>query len=212
MSPEQILLLVGIFLAAWYLFASIYNRRRGTRTYRWVRDGLDPLGDKFEGKWLGSAASGAHITIAKARSPFRRVEIIFLLESRELLPLWLVDIVRNKRDQVIFKATVRGATRQANVEIVPNNGRAARRMQKEADSSWRLREKNGLLIAEKGLNAAAVTHTLSPILEKYGHHIRQISWSNHAPHLIAIFNLPQLIQSEPDATPLFTSLHNALER
>lgn len=208
LSPEQLVVGLGAVLAAWYLLASIYNRRRGLAAYRWLRDGLDVIGDRHEGKWLGSAASGAHLIVAKAKPPFRRVEVIFILESRELLPLWIVDLLRDKRDQVIFKATVR-ASRQAELEIAPVSGRIARRIRSRVDNTWEQSEMGGMLVAHRGRDASPVLEMLKPILNAYGSQLRHISWATSKPNLIAILNLPELLKSGDNATDLFTCIRDA---
>jgi hypothetical protein len=206
-TPEQILVGVILLLAVWYVLASIYNRRRGYRVYRWLRDGVDVLGDSYQGRWLGSAASGARIDVERAKSPFRRVELIYLLESRELLPLWLVDLLRQKRDQVIIRVTLSRA-RHAEVAVVPARSRAAARVRAAGDASWQLSERDGLLIAGRGPAAAAVVAALEPLLQRYGRHLRELSWSKKAPQLIAIFNLTHLPDSGP-AAELFQLLKSA---
>jgi hypothetical protein len=206
-TPEQILVGVILLLAVWYVLASIYNRRRGYRVYRWLRDGVDVLGDSYQGRWLGSAASGARIDVERAKSPFRRVELIYLLESRELLPLWLVDLLRQKRDQVIIRVTLSRA-RHAEVAVVPARSRAAARVRAAGDASWQLSERDGLLIAGRGPAAAAAVAALEPLLQRYGRHLRELSWSKKAPQLIAIFNLTHLPDSGP-AAELFQLLKSA---
>jgi hypothetical protein len=207
-TPEQILVGVVLLLAVWYVLASIYNRRRGYKIFRWLRDGADMLGDSYQGSWLGSAASGARITVERAKPPFRRVELIYLLESRELLPLWLFDLLRRKRDHIIFKATVSHA-RAAEIAIVPASGRAAGRVRAAGDDSWHFAEQDGLLIASRGPAAAEVTAGLTPLLQRYGRHVREISWSKKAPQLIAIFNLTHLPDSGP-ASELFHIIQSVI--
>jgi hypothetical protein len=206
-TPEQILVGLGVILALWYLLASIYNRRRGLAAYRWLRDGLTVLSQKYEGKWLGSAAAGGHLTIAQASSPFRRVEVIFLLESRELLPLWLFDLLRGKRDQIIFKATLRAA-RQADVEIAPAGSRLARRIQGRIDDSWTTITQDGLFIAGRGRDVTAVLSALNPVLTTYGPYLRHLSWSTSRPNLIIIFNMIGLLHSGDNAGELFTTIRH----
>src|SRR5574341_170242 len=106
-SPEQVVVGIGIFLAVWYLLASMFNRRRGIAIYYWLKAGLDRLGSEVSGKWIGSSGSGAHLKVNKATAPFKQVEIIYLLASRELLPLFLFDLLRGKRDRLILKGEVR---------------------------------------------------------------------------------------------------------
>jgi hypothetical protein len=205
-TPEQILVGVVLILAVWYVLASIYNRRRGYKIFAWLRDGVPVLGDRYQARWLGSAASGARIDLDRAKPPFRRVELIYLLESRELLPLWLFDLLRQKRDQVIFKGTV-SHPRPAEIAIVPATGRAAVRVRAAGDESWHFTERDGLLIAGRGPAATEVAANLAPLLQRYGRHVREISWSKNAPQLIAIFNLTHLPESGP-ASELFQTLQS----
>lgn len=209
LSPEQIMVGIGGFLGLWYLVASFYNRRRGIATYRWLRDGLRVLGDKYEGRWLGSASSGARLSIPKADSPFRRVEVLFLLESRELLPLWLFDILRDKRDQVIFKATTRAAW-QTELEIAPSSSTIARRIRSRIDNTWTVSELGRLLVASRGRDATSTLERLGPVLESYGAQVRHLSWSMSRPNLIAIFNLLDLLKTGSDAADLFTCIRSAI--
>lgn len=209
-TPEQILVGLGLALAAWYLMATIYNRRRGHAAYRWLAKGLDVFGESHEGKWLGSASSGAQLTVSRAVTPFRRVEVLYLLESRELLPLWLIDILRNKRDQLIFKAVVR-FKHLAEVEIAPSTSRMAGRIRKRIDDSWNTSEENGFFIAERGRDTERVLTGLTPFLANYGEQIRSISWSKGRPDVIIILALGPLLADNKDASELFTALKEAVD-
>jgi hypothetical protein len=209
-TPEQILVSVGLVLAAWYLMATIYNRRRGHAAYRWLASGLDVFGESHEGKWLGSASSGAQLTVSRAVQPFRRVEVIYLLESRELLPLWLVDLIRDKRDQLIFKAVVRGK-HLAEVEIAPSASRTARRIRKRIDDSWSVGEENGFFIAQRGRDADRILEGFDTFLAAYGDQIRSISWSEGRPDVIIILSFGPLLAENEKASTLFASLKEAVE-
>jgi hypothetical protein len=210
-TPVQIVTSLGLALAAWYLMAMIYNRRRGRAAYRWLVDGLDVFGPGHEGKWLGSAGSGAQMAVPKAGHPFRRVEVIYLLESRELLPLWLVDLLRNKRDQLIFKALLR-AKPLAEVEIAPAASRMARRIRDRVDDSWNTAEVKGYYVASRGKDSGRVVEAFRPFLSAYGDQLRSISWSEGKPDLIVVLALGPLIPTADNASNLFTSLKAAVER
>ncbi len=210
-TPEQILVTVGLVLAAWYLLALMYNRRRGHAAYRWLIAGLDALGQNHESKWLGSAASGLQLVVAPAAQPFRRAEVIYLLESRELLPLWLFDLLRNKRDQLIFKALLR-IKHPAEVELAPSTSRTARRIKKRLDASWTISEANGFFVAKRGRDTDRVLAALEPFLALYGDEVRSISWSKGKPDLIVILALGPLLAADGEATKLFTSLKETVAR
>ena len=93
------------FLVAWYVIFAYLNRRRGLQIYRWLRDGLEIFGPITNVKWIGSSGSGMQISLEKASAPFRTIEVVCLLETRELLPLWLVNRMRNKGDELILRAS-----------------------------------------------------------------------------------------------------------
>jgi hypothetical protein len=92
LTPEYVVTGLGLVLVAWYLIAAIYNRRFGLRTYRWLQAGLEVLGEpkSVQASWIGSSGSGARIGLQRAHAPFQRLELAYLLESRELAPLWLM--------------------------------------------------------------------------------------------------------------------------
>ena len=104
---QTIIIGLSIFLGLWYIIGSITNRRRGLETFRWLREALGTTGKVDEARWIGSSGSGARLTVSKANRPFQRIEVVFLLDSRELLPLWLVNLMRGKQDEMILKATLR---------------------------------------------------------------------------------------------------------
>ena len=149
LSPETIVVALGIFLALWYLGASMFNRRRGVAVFRWLHDGLDALGGEISSRWIGSSGSGAQIRVAKADPPLKDLDVIYLLASRELLPLFLFDLARGKRDRLIVKAGTRAAS-PAELEAVPAKSRLGRQMQAEVDHPWQI---------EKGPGWPARRHT-----------------------------------------------------
>jgi hypothetical protein len=210
-TPEQILVGIGLLLAAWYLLALVYNRRRGHAAYRWLISGLDMLGEDRESKWLGSAASGAQIVVNRAAPPYRRVEVIYLLESRELLPLWLVDLLRNKRDQLIFKAILR-IKHPAEVEIAPLGSRTARRIERRLDQTWTTEQTSQFFVARRGKDAVLILDALQPFLSVYGDQVRSISWSKGRPELIIILALGPLLAAGKESAELFTSLMDGVGR
>jgi len=172
-----------VFLALWYGGGYLYNRRRGQRLFRWLEIGLDVLGGERESGWIGSPASGARINVIHAAPPFRRLEITLLLENREILPLWLLDHLRGKRDWLIIKSTLR-SPRRGEVEIVPAKGRAAQDLRREQGQPWTRQEgPYGLTIAGRGSGAQQLVAGLRPWLETYGAHLSRFSWRKHDPHV-----------------------------
>jgi hypothetical protein len=209
LSPESLVVGLGIFLAFWYLFASIFNRRRGIAVFHWLRNDIDQLGGEVASRWLGSSGSGARIQVRKTDAPFRDLEITYLLASRELLPLFLVDLLRGKRDRLVVRARLRSSP-AGEVEMVRSNSSLARRMRAEDQRPWRIEDApHGLLVGTRGHGANRQQAALAPFLDKYGPHVQHISWSKQAPHLILVLSLADLYEKDGSASGFYDDLTTA---
>jgi hypothetical protein len=182
---------IGIcaLLVLWYGAGYFYNRRRGQRLFRWLKDGLDVLGGEVESGWIGSPAAGARVNVTHAAAPFRRLELTLLLENREILPLWLFDHLRGRRDRLIIRATLR-SSRRSEIEIGSARRRAARRRQEPWE--WR-GGPHRLAIAHQGSGAQQQVAALELWLQSYGAHLRRFCWRKRDPHILLEINLSQLL-------------------
>ncbi len=205
LTPEYIVVGLGIFLALWYLFASIYNRRRGLSVYRWLQGGLDQLGGELSGRWIGSSGSGAELTVRRADAPLKEFQLIYLLASRELLPLFLFDLLRGKRDRLIVRATLRDMY-PGEVQIFPAGSGETRRLRSQP-AEWALQDgPHNLVIGLQGREAPKIVEALVPFLEKYGSHLIQLTWSKKTPHLITIFALSGVYEKDGSAETFYKDL------
>jgi hypothetical protein len=197
---------VCAFLALWYGAGHLYNRRRGQRLFRWLEAGLGALGGEVESGWIGSPANGARVNIVHAAAPFRRLELTLLLQNREILPLWLVDHLRGRRDRLIIRATLR-SPRRHEIEIGSARRKAARRRQKP----WEWQEgPHGLAIAYQGPGAQQQIAALETWLQSYGVHLRRFCWRKSDPHIVLEMNLNRLITAPSDV--FLNSLQAVLEK
>ncbi len=172
-----------VLLALWYGGGYLYNRRQGKRLFHWLEKGLGVLGGEHEAGWIGSPASGARINVIHASPPFRRLELTLLLENREMLPLWLLDHLRGKRDRLIIKATLR-SPRRGEVEVVPAKERIAQGLRKEQEQPWTCQTgPYGLVIAHRGPGTQQQVRPLEHWLEVYGMHLHRLSWRKTDPHV-----------------------------
>jgi hypothetical protein len=85
----------------WFAFGVIRNLRRGNAVLQWMQSGLPSLGARTTLRWLGSSA--VTLGIAKARPPFRQVELLLVLEPRDVPWLWLLSRARGRRDLLIVR-------------------------------------------------------------------------------------------------------------
>lgn len=208
LTPEYIVTGLGAVLAIWYLVAAIYNRRLGLRIYRWLQQDLSVLGDtkSVQAGWIGSSGSGARIGIHRAAAPFQRLELAYLLESRELAPLWLADILRGKRDQLICRGTLR-RKQPGEVEVLPAGDRGLKTIQQDTARPWALADgPHNLVIAHRGPAAQQITW-LTPFLETYGPHLKRFSWGKQDPHILIVLKLAGLTTTA--AAGLFREIRRA---
>ena len=208
-TEQQLVIGVIVLMGLWYLAGTWYNRRRGIRTLTWLRDGLQSLGGRLEMSWLGSAASGARAVVHKAQPPFRQLNAIFLLESRELLPLWLANLLRGKRDELIIKADLR-TSRRGEIEVVPAGSRLERSLLQEHNKPpWQWEAgPHGLHIGYRGPQGKELVTAVASFLEDYGPYLHRFSWRRDKPHLLLHTRLAGLIDRPP--TEFFKDLSSVI--
>src|SRR3970040_776084 len=102
MSPTQAILIVLVAVVmGWFALGVVWNIRRGNAVLKWMQTGLPRLGEKTTLRWLGSSA--VELSIAKARPPFRRVDLLLVLEPRDVPWFWLLTRLRGRRDMLIVR-------------------------------------------------------------------------------------------------------------
>lgn len=102
MDLTQTLLLVLVALViGWFAVGVVWNIRLGNAVLRWLQGGLPRLGEKTTLRWLGSSA--VELAIAKARPPFRSVELVLVLEPRDVPWFWLFARLQRRRDMLIVR-------------------------------------------------------------------------------------------------------------
>lgn len=184
---QTIAVYLGILLILWYGAASIYNRRLGIRTYRWLQPGVSTLGKITEAKWIGSSGSGARIGVAQAKHPFRQAEVAFLLETRELLPLWLLNRLRGRRDSLIVRVQLRSVP-HGELEILPQgHSRFKDLLADSRQNPWTMLDRQfpaGLQAAARGRNIDSLLESADALLNEVGPGVRRLSLARTSPHLI----------------------------
>jgi hypothetical protein len=77
----------------------------------------------------------------------------------------------------------------------------------EKERPWSVEDgPHELLVGTRGHGAQRQRATLIPFLDKYGVHVRHISWSRKAPHLIVILSLAGLYEKGGSAAGLYEDL------
>ena len=103
MSPNLALfILVILIVVGGFALGTHRNVRRGDDAMRWAQGGLPLVGEKAKLHWLGSSV--LQLKIQNAKRPFRDAEVLFVLEPRDIAPLWLLARARGRRDLFIFRS------------------------------------------------------------------------------------------------------------
>ncbi len=97
-----IFIVVVILVVGGFALGTHRNVRRGHDAMAWVQEGLPLVGETTTLRWLGSSV--VQLRIQNAKRPFREVEVLFVLEPRDIAPLWLLARARGRRDLFIFRS------------------------------------------------------------------------------------------------------------
>ncbi len=191
-TDRWLLVALSAVLAAGYVWGLWLNRRKSRAAYRWLRQGLRAVWDREpQGAWLGSMATGARLQLRGA-APFRHLEVAFLLQTRELLPLWLINRLRGKGDELVIRAQLRGGV-PVEWELRP-----------AGQTPPRLEGARALDVAPgwRGWMAppdAQPRPDWARWLARYGPALRAVSLRRSQPHLIVRADLARLMAMGPAA-------------
>jgi hypothetical protein len=137
--------------------------------------------------------------VAEAKRPFRQVEVAFLLETRELLPLWLLNRLRGRRDSLVVRAHLRSVP-HGELEVLPKgHARFGDLLKDSKQNPWAMLQRQlpgGLQAAGRGRDTAGMLSATEALLSQVGAGIHRLSLARTAPHLILDVKIAQL-RSEP---------------
>ena len=126
MEPLQSLsIVIAVLVVGAFAGGVIWNIRHGNAVMRWMQSGLPLIGEKTTLRWLGSSV--VELNIAKAKPPFRKFNLVLVLQPRDVPWLWLFSLMRNRRDMVILRGNLTSAPRLEYDVLAPNSwtGRTA---------------------------------------------------------------------------------------
>ncbi len=184
MNPQYILVVAVIVVMGWFAFGVIYNLRRGEAVLRWMQIGLPRIGERTTFRWLGTSV--AELVIAKAKSPFRRLETLLVLKPRDVFWMTILSAFQGRNDIVIFRAHLGGAP-LLDLELAnPRTWSGRTSLQQAAQRGWESRQYQGLqLMAPKGLLdlAASTVDKLNESMQKLSPRYDRLSLRKQTPQL-----------------------------
>jgi hypothetical protein len=197
--------IAALFLI-WYLVGAMVNRRRIAAAARWVHRGLESYRDPHRGtskasiKWLSTNAFS--ILVEDARAPVGGVSATVLLQSRDMITVWLADLLSGRRDLLLLRYDFR---RQPiwGVEIFRRRSILAGDARRyAAQEGWSIEPSADaeLLTAHGGGKAGELCHELLEALGGDRRHVIRLAVRRQAPHLTLAFDLPDPATADPAET------------
>jgi len=201
----QVVIALCVLLTVWYVVGWRLNRTQGDRLLEWIVRGLRTSGDQTTVSKLGM--SGFQVNVRKAGAPFKTIEATIILQPREILLLWILNLLRGRSDNLILKATLRSSPR-AEIVVVEKKGPLVERVMKGVDESdWIRRDAaSGLVMAFRGKGGEQQANAISHLLEDLSPRLVRLSLSKKDPHLVANLSLAGLDQES--ALLLLSSLRD----
>ena len=186
----MILWAILILLVLGYLAGTWLNRRRSNAIGHWIEEGIRPLGGKATWIWLRSVSAGGQVTITNAQQPFSQIEISFVFLTRELPPLWAVELIRGKQDMLVVRANLRDQPVQA-FEVLPREGELRKTLDAHSlGQPWNWQDgPSDLGIATRGDQNKRWMAGLRGFLEQFGPHLQRVSLRERQPNLIIFLQL-----------------------
>jgi hypothetical protein len=202
---------VGIYLVAafagvfivWYFVGGYLTRRRLALTARWVYRGLevyrDPEPDRTRAaiKWL--ATNAFNIMLERPRPPLSDVLVTVLLQSRDMMTVWLIDRFTGRRDLVLLRYDLE---RQPiwGLEVFRRRGLLAGDATRQArQEGWPIESSDdgGLRTAHGGGKAGELCQELLAALGEERRRLVRLSVRRQSPHLTVAMDLPDPTSSDP---------------
>ena len=140
-----IFILVVILVVGGFALGTHRNVRRGDDAMRWAQGGLPLVGEKTTLHWLGSSV--VQLKIQNAKRPFRDAEVLFVLEPRDIAPLWLLARARGRRDLFIFRSRMHTLPEFEFEAFAPNAWSARGREAQLRRRKWQLVPARDSLVA-----------------------------------------------------------------
>lgn len=192
------LITLCILFVAWYFLGIWFNRQRGIHLARSLHDRLNALGaEELTGRWVNSSIF--QFDARRATSPIGKLTAIIVLESRELPLIWLVNLLRGRRDLLVLRMDLRSTPRaDLELEAHPRQRKPEREARRRiAESGWEQATPGDYLIYHQH-GATHLKETMIPLLEEWQPYLRRLSISASSPHLLLSFS-PALPVLETEA-------------
>ncbi len=196
-TGQWIVIVLCIIIGLWYAVGFYYNRRKSRTIANWLYAGLSQFGDVKVSRLKSTSAWGAQFQVNCNEDPFRHFDVLFYLEARENLPLWIYNRLQGKRDEIILRAKLMRAP-ALELEAAYNGDSKFKNMvygEYDKPYEW-IPGHPRITIARRGRKDIKPVADLRDLMEKFRGGISRVSLQKKAPHLIVKADLSSL-RAEP---------------
>lgn len=190
---ERVAWALILFTLGAFMLGTWFNRRRGKALGFWIEDGLKSLGGQPAWTFIKSVSSGAVATVRNTNAPFRSLEAAYYLLTREIPPLYGVELLRGKRDLFSIKANLRTPP-ASEFDVMPLGGKLAQTLDKAAGDEpyiW-VELPEGLGLATRDPDPQRLAARVRPYAERYGKAVQRLSVRRRDPNVIVFMHLDGL--------------------
>jgi hypothetical protein len=190
---ERVAWALILFTLGAFMLGTWFNRRRGKALGFWIEDGLRSLGGQPAWTFIKSVSSGAVATVRNTNAPFRSLEAAYYLLTREIPPLYGVELLRGKRDLFSIKANLSNSP-AAEFDVMPLGGKLAQTLDEAAGDepyTW-VELPHGLGLATRDPDAGRIAARVRPFAERYGQAVQRLSVRRRDPNVIVFMHLDGL--------------------
>ncbi len=208
---QTLLIAAIIIVLGWFTLGLTWNLRIGNGLLRWMRAGLPQLGERTTMRWLGTSA--IELVIGTARSPFKQVTLLAVMEPRDIPWLWLISRFQHRRDVLIIRAQLQTAPTYEFDLIAPDAWNETKQAGQLEARQWAIES-----LSDLNFGAPSTTRSLSraiavdalPLARRVQPRVWRLSARRDDPQLELHISLPKL--RETYAPDFFTALRDLGEQ
>jgi hypothetical protein len=104
MNLTHIFIILLIIFMVWWPIGGLINWRRGKDWMNWLQNGMKEQGATSIIKWLRPFHSVGQLTVNDVQAPYRSFDVLFTLERRENIILYLLRHLQGRRDEMIVQS------------------------------------------------------------------------------------------------------------
>jgi len=170
---------LGMFI--WFFVGMQMNLVRGNAALRWMKDGIKLLSEKTSLRWLGSSV--VQLGMTDPRPPFKHIDILVMLEPRDVAVMWLASRRGGRRDALILRGNLRRPACCEFDVLDPSSWSGKDALKHHTPAEWARQTRDGLLFAAEGEAAVEVAQQILPLAQKMGGRLVRLSARSTVPHL-----------------------------